>query len=624
MLDPTPLMPRAMLRCATVPAAIPMGVRWRLAGAAIATSLCLPMAAVAAGLGPILEQSSLGQSLRVVVPVLLGPGEEFGGECFRLVAAERDADGIPQALFGRVALERTGAGARLVVTHTRPVQDPVLRLTIEVGCDAGVRREYTLLMDPPVIDVPAVVAESEPVAPAAAAAPAVRERGRRASAGTPAASSRTASQGRGAGAPSARKSASTKGSAASKALPRRPPPPSQATAPRLKVSRAAPGATPAIAATEGPTPQQVQAQQELADALEAETVVLRQRVAELSALVDRMQEQVRAQEAAQRAAAEAAAAAEEAARASPWTMTMRWLEANGTLVALIVALALLLAGGLLWQRRRNAGRAGAWPISGISASQFEPTSTLGEVAPSPREPANEGARKPDARRQAGTNTSALAVSELSHVTEEARVYVALGHADRAMDVLREHVRATPRSMPAAWLMLLDLYHTHGRRQEFRQLAQEFHQRANVEAPTWESYAAQEHDANGLDAYPHVAKRVVGLWRLPECREYLEQLLYENRDGQRNGFSLAAYGDILTLLQVLDAPVVDIDSDLAEEDKLRAAWSAAAKEANLAVPAGAAQSSVVAPDVQARARPTQESIVFELDADLGKPKAPPER
>jgi hypothetical protein len=142
-----------------------------------------------------------------------------------------------------------------------------------------------------------------------------------------------------------------------------------------------------------------------------------------------------------------------------------------------------------------------------------------------------------------------------------------------MHVLREHLGQAPRSMPAAWLMLLDLYHTHGRRQEFRQLAQEFHQHCNVQAPAWDSYSARERGAAGLHEYPHVTNRLVGLWRMPECRDYLERLLYDNRDGQRNGFSLAAYGDILTLLQVLDAPAVDIDSDLAAEGKLRAASSA---------------------------------------------------
>jgi hypothetical protein len=589
----------------------------------MAVAVFAPLPALAAGLGPVVQQSSLGQSLRVVIPVLLGPGEELASECFRLVAAERDPDGIPQALFGRAAFERTGESARLVVTHARPVQDPVLRLTIEVGCDKGVRREYTLLMDPPVIDVPVAAAESEPAPAATVRAPTVRERGRSAE-GAPAAAARTAPPARAAGVPKARKPGPVKGSAASKAPPRRAPPPSETQGPRLKVSRTTPGATPAAAATEVPTQQQVQAQQDLANALEAETVVLRQRVAELSALVDRMQEQVRAQEAAQRAADEAAKAAEEAARTSPWTKALRWWEANWTPIALIVGLPLLLAGGLLWKRRRDAGSAPAWQIGGVPTNRFEATSILAESPPTRSAGTGAAVRKPDAKRQAAAGASALAVSELSQVTEEARVYVALGHADRAMNVLHEHVRQVPRAMPAAWMMLLDLYHTHGRRQEFRQLAEEFHLRCNVQAPTWESYPVRNDGAAGLDEYPHVAKRIIGLWRLPECRDYLERLLYDNRDGRRNGFSLAAYGDILTLLQILGAPVVDIDSDLAEEGKLRAAWNAAAKEVKLDVPTGQGGASVPPPADGTPARPTQESIVFELDADWKKPKAPPER
>lgn len=619
-MTPTPF---ATDRFAIGPAALPRGLLRQVLVAGMAMALVAPGAALAVGLGPVVQQSSLGQSLRVVVPVLLGPGEELAGECFRLVAAERDLDGIPQALFGRVALERTGESARLVVTHARPVQDPVLRLTIEVGCDAGVRREFTLLMDPPVIDVPVASVESEPAPVTTASVPAARER-RRSAEGAPATTVPSARQGRAAGAPKARKPAPAKGSSASKAPARRPPSASETEGPRLKVSRATPGATPAAAATETPTEQQVQAQQDLANALEAETVVLRQRVAELSALVDRMQEQVRAQEAAQRAADEAAKAAEEAARASPWTKALRWWEANWTPIVLIVGLPLLLAGGLLWKRRRDALHAGAWQIGGGPSHRFEETAVLADLPPTPRASTTGQARTPGATRQMGAGANALAVSELSQITEEARVYVALGHADRAMNVLREHVRQVPRSVPAAWLMLLDLYHTHGRRQEFRQLAEEFHLRCNVQAPTWESYPVRAHDAAGLDEYPHVAKRIVGLWRLPECRDYLDRLLHDNREGRRNGFSLAAYGDILTLLQILDAPAVDIDSDLAEEGKLRAAWNAAAKEAKLAAPPGATEPTGAPAAAATSVRPTQESIVFELDAEWQQPKAPPER
>jgi hypothetical protein len=143
---------------------------------------------------------------------------------------------------------------------------------------------------------------------------------------------------------------------------------------------------------------------------------------------------------------------------------------------------------------------------------------------------------------------AFAVSELLHVTEEARVYVALGRPERAIDVLNEHIRDVPRSMPAAWLMLLDLYHASGRQQDFRRLAEEFHLHCNVQAPPWEDFKPSESDEGGLETFPHILRQVAGLWRQPGCREYLEGLLYDNREGRRIGFPLAAYGEILLLLR----------------------------------------------------------------------------
>ena len=111
--------------------------------------------------------------------------------------------------------------------------------------------------------------------------------------------------------------------------------------------------------------------------------------------------------------------------------------------------------------------------------------------PSPR-------RSPVRARALSDGASALGVSELLHVTEEARVYVALGHPERAIDVLNDHIRDVPRSMPAAWLMLLDLYHASGRQQDFRRLAEEFHLHCNVQAPPWEDFKPSEPAEGGLD------------------------------------------------------------------------------------------------------------------------------
>ena len=157
---------------------VPRGVHARRAiGLACLLTALAPVPVSAVGIGAITQQSALGQSLRVVVPVTLGEGEAVSPECFRIAAAEQDADGIPQLLFGRVNVERSSAGTNLVITNPRPVNDPVVRLTIQAGCESAVRREYTLFMDPPAIETPVVAAEAAPreavVAPRPA--PATRE-----------------------------------------------------------------------------------------------------------------------------------------------------------------------------------------------------------------------------------------------------------------------------------------------------------------------------------------------------------------------------------------------------------------------------------------------------------------
>jgi hypothetical protein len=49
---------------------------------------------LAIGLGPVMQQSALGQSLRIVVPVIVAPGEDIAAECFRLAASDREMDGF--------------------------------------------------------------------------------------------------------------------------------------------------------------------------------------------------------------------------------------------------------------------------------------------------------------------------------------------------------------------------------------------------------------------------------------------------------------------------------------------------------------------------------------------------
>ena len=144
------------------------------------------------------------------------------------------------------------------------------------------------------------------------------------------------------------------------------------------------------------------AQQEQAAAIEAETQVLRQRIVELTALVERMQQEIRAQETAERGgsgqghaassrqrprgirtgkatlrtgeggrtregasnrqgdAEPAKAAPGEAQKTSPPAPARDWWDDNAALIAAIVFLPLLIAAGLLWKRRRGAADEDQW------------------------------------------------------------------------------------------------------------------------------------------------------------------------------------------------------------------------------------------------------------------------
>ena len=118
----------------------------RFAFAALAGVLIQPGLVSALALGNIALQSSLGQPLRVVIPVALSDGETLNASCLKLV---RDpVDGTPQLMTGRVSVERNAADTRLIVTTPRPVDEPALRLSLQAGCGDTMRRDYVLLIDP--------------------------------------------------------------------------------------------------------------------------------------------------------------------------------------------------------------------------------------------------------------------------------------------------------------------------------------------------------------------------------------------------------------------------------------------------------------------------------------------
>jgi hypothetical protein len=226
--------------------------------------------------------------------------------------------------------------------------------------------------------------------------------------------------------------------------------------------------------------------------------------------------------------------------------------------------------------------------------------------------ADDAAIQEDTAAAASSATHAAqdpATPAATSASEGSQLFLALHHVDLSIDVLRRHLQQETRPMPAVWLMLLDLARTHGREQTFRDLAQEFHRRFNARMPAWDGFPP-DRDEPGLEAYPRLVKEITLAWGTHECRRLLDRLLYDTRSGDRKGFTLNAYNDLVALRRAADAVIDTIEQDLAEEAKVRSAFASANAEV-VAVPDGG----------YAQASPLVRDLESELEGDLRAEQAP---
>lgn len=336
-----PLQPRPGLRAAA------------LSGAA-AASLLVSGAAAALGLGDLVQQSALGEPFRAAIRVIADADDvargELSPECFRSVGPDAErSGGLPSLAFGRATLTQGADGFQLIIASDAVASQPALSFAVDAGCRLRVHREYTALLDPPArtaIAAPVSALGTTPTARSAPPASAVRRstaamnspvvlRGRR---GPSSAAKIAASDPRAASVGSARKADATR-------LRRE-------TAPRLRVSRSTDaGADPA-----GHRKTDAEIRQEV----EAETIVLQRRIAELSVTLAQLDEELRVARAARDAAERRSSVA-----ASPPRAIEFWL-IPALLVAVGLALIVMILRALRKPTLRSIG------LSALVASTLGP------------------------------------------------------------------------------------------------------------------------------------------------------------------------------------------------------------------------------------------------------------
>jgi hypothetical protein len=140
-----------------------------------------------------------------------------------------------------------------------------------------------------------------------------------------------------------------------------------------------------------------------------------------------------------------------------------------------------------------------------------------------------------------------------------------GHMAHAAEFFRDFVDATPEAALTPWLKLLLTYQRLGSETEFRWVAQQLKERFNVTEIRWEdgaeqlervlggsSFVSAQGGAQSIEAMPHVCRKIGELWGTPACYRYLEDLLRDNRGGDRHGLSLPVIQEVILLMQILQS------------------------------------------------------------------------
>ncbi|GBL45376.1 hypothetical protein SFMTTN_1183 [Sulfuriferula multivorans] len=536
----------------------------------------------ALGLGPAQVRSGIGQPLRVKVPVLADSSEMAGGEeCFRLVQGPHQGGAdLPTLRRAVVKLVQGAQGKYLLLTTAYPVNDPVLDFSLESVCDNSLRRDYTVL-----IDVVPNLAEESSFAPVTAAAsiakqPVVRE-------GSNAAvmpSSRREHKDVAARHRSSRLlSVNNTAKQAEKtisAAPRKAVPISAGHAPASSGDHFALHISTSLSAWPGQRGQISDASQTAqpldngarlvqADALQDDMVALQKQLAETRATVAILRKQIAAMTAAPMPAALPSGSLKQDSASWPaWYMY------------LVGALTAGAAGLYLLRRQRRSNPPVVTDVlpDAVAVNITDPWTEAFWEKPEARQPISgdiDGQAQPgvDTPRRATTERFAsqsgrkeddFLVSTVNQITEEAAVFVHLGYPERAMTLLTEHIASHERSHPAVWYLLFDLYRDNGQRAEFELAQMRFRGRFNLVAPQWQNSPESEADSVGILSFPHVLECTARLWPTSACRTYLEGLLYDNRGGERMGFSHQTYQDLVFLIGLLEHELELVQAPGAQE------------------------------------------------------------
>lgn len=154
-----------------------------------------------------------------------------------------------------------------------------------------------------------------------------------------------------------------------------------------------------------------------------------------------------------------------------------------------------------------------------------------------------------------TNVEGMDYTEESElILEQARIYVNIGRVDEATELLKAQIKTMPKASLHHLLYLLDIYRDYQRKTEFLQYAKQLHETFNVMTPLWDNAAVPIVMASSLEEFAHIMQKLTTLWANPEplieAKAYIDELITDNRDSERAGFSMEVFQELVLLRDLL--------------------------------------------------------------------------
>jgi hypothetical protein len=545
----------------------------------------------AVGLGELVAHSSLGEPLRAEIRLTLSPGEQIDATCIKSTSSAGNDD-IPWIYNARIKL----SGERLTITTRDPVNHPIAMLGLRIACGNELRRDYPILLQPPVSRISSPLVEQ---ALSDEAAPASRETRRQSSRRTPgsfdmadgsdAPVRQTARSHRRKPAPAAAKPAPEIAAASPATAPAQPLRAPEAPRKDRLVIGAGDEANlaplhmayqlanpPKSDEPASPRPQLPPEQRTLAEiddriAAQLELDEKIKRLEEYQALLKDRVTQLDKQGRPTGPAAAAKTTPPPPPAKSAFEQIKEWGSPLAAPLSGLLAVA-IGAGALVWIRRgRNAAVPEALePAEPSTQTDFRisapPRTVSGPETPLPSMPEMRQVPQQAHTQQASVNTAEWAeptfapahpipfdetVDEQDSALELAEIMMSFGRTQGAAETLADYIRNNPRQAVKPWLKLLDVYHVAGMRAEFEALTRQLNKTFNVKMISWSDFKAVRAAPDTVEQIGHVTQRLQELWGTIEAQAYIHQILRDNRNGTRQGFPLNIVEELLLLLAILD-------------------------------------------------------------------------